>query len=424
MLDLQMHILTENRTKGKSMFATIALIVIMLAGLVALRQPSTLQAIAAPAPLPYLSVEPAMNQLTAVNETFTVSIVAHNINASSQLVGIEFRLSYDPGLLQIVAVNNGSFLEPFAGAPNQGVFYLGPYYGTNYVMRGGFIAPDPDAIWHAPFPSGSGVFTTIQFKAKYQPVGSENAGCDLTLFATKLVDNATQLIPHNVVGGHYSIGPFFSVEPSKYHASFINETFSVNIDVHYVTASSQLVGFEFRLRYDPALLKIINVTAGSFLEPFAGAPNQGVFYLGPYYGTNYVMRGGFIAPDPDAIWHAPFPSGNGTVATITFKVIFEPPAGETAECDLTLFSTRLVDNAVQIIANDAISGHFEIAVPTLIGDLNFDGIVDIFDALVLANAFGSSPGDPHWNILADINHDGTVDIYDAILLANHFGETG
>jgi hypothetical protein len=241
----------------------------MLAGLVAIHQPSTLQAQAAPAPLPYLSVEPAMNQLTAVNETFTVSIVAHNINASSQLVGIEFRLSYDPSLLQIVAVNNGSFLEPFAGAPNQGVFYLGPSYGTNYVMRGGFIAPDPDAIWHAPFPSG-----------------------------------------------------------------------------------------------------------------------------------------------------------NGTIATITFKVIYEPPAGETAECDLTLFGTRLVDNAVQIIANDAISGHFEIAVPTLIGDLNFDGIVDIFDALVLANAFGSSPGDPHWNILADINHDGTVDIYDAILLANHFGETG
>ena len=58
----------------------------------------------------------------------------------------------------------------------------------------------------------------------------------------------------------------------------------------------------------------------------------------------------------------------------------------------------------------------------LLADLNDDGIVDIYDAIILANAFGSEPSYPNWNVNADINADNIVDIYDAIILATHFGE--
>jgi hypothetical protein len=63
----------------------------------------------------------------------------------------------------------------------------------------------------------------------------------------------------------------------------------------------------------------------------------------------------------------------------------------------------------------------KVAIP---GDINGDGIVDIYDAIQLAGAFGSEPGDPDWNPNADINGDEIVDIYDAIILAIHFGEEG
>jgi len=56
-------------------------------------------------------------------------------------------------------------------------------------------------------------------------------------------------------------------------------------------------------------------------------------------------------------------------------------------------------------------------------DSNYDGIVDIYDAIRLANAFNSAPGSHNWNIDADINGDGIVDIYDAIILAGSFGKT-
>jgi hypothetical protein len=59
----------------------------------------------------------------------------------------------------------------------------------------------------------------------------------------------------------------------------------------------------------------------------------------------------------------------------------------------------------------------------LVGDLNVDGKVDRQDATAAANAFGSYLGHPRWNPNADINGDNIVDIYDAIILANNYGKT-
>ena len=58
-----------------------------------------------------------------------------------------------------------------------------------------------------------------------------------------------------------------------------------------------------------------------------------------------------------------------------------------------------------------------------LGDLNFDGTVDIFDIIILGGAFGSEPGNPRWNPDADINNDDIIDIYDAIILAGNFQKT-
>lgn len=63
------------------------------------------------------------------------------------------------------------------------------------------------------------------------------------------------------------------------------------------------------------------------------------------------------------------------------------------------------------------------AIFPLLGDLNSDGTVDIFDVVTTAKAFGSEPGDPDWNQVADLNNDGVVDIFDVVLLAQNFGKT-
>jgi hypothetical protein len=55
----------------------------------------------------------------------------------------------------------------------------------------------------------------------------------------------------------------------------------------------------------------------------------------------------------------------------------------------------------------------------IIGDVNGDNRVNIDDWNAFDLAWGTHPGDPNWNAQADISGDGVVDIYDAILLAAH-----
>lgn len=64
-------------------------------------------------------------------------------------------------------------------------------------------------------------------------------------------------------------------------------------------------------------------------------------------------------------------------------------------------------------------GSVRLSVP---GDANGDGMVDIYDAIILAGAFNSTPMSTKWNPNADFNGDNIVDIYDAIILANHFNQ--
>jgi hypothetical protein len=61
--------------------------------------------------------------------------------------------------------------------------------------------------------------------------------------------------------------------------------------------------------------------------------------------------------------------------------------------------------------------------PPPAGDINFDGTVNILDIFIVANAFGSKPGDENWNATADLNKDGTVNILDIFAVAWDFGKT-
>jgi len=71
------------------------------------------------------------------------------------------------------------------------------------------------------------------------------------------------------------------------------------------------------------------------------------------------------------------------------------------------------------VDNTVVGGQVLVTIP---GDINGDGTVDIYDAILLSGAFNSSPGSAKWNPNADINSDGTVDIYDAIILSGHFNQ--
>lgn len=114
--------------------------------------------------------------------------------------------------------------------------------------------------------------------------------------------------------------------------------------------------------------------------------------------------------------NATLTSGNTTILTFTWNTTgwtkgyyavwayAEPVASEISTEDNTY-----TDGVVTVVMQ---------------GDVNADGIVDIFDITTVALAFNSKPGNSNWNPIADINNDGTVDIFDIVVVAIHFGETG
>lgn len=200
------------------------------------------------------------------------------------------------------------------------------------------------------------------------------------------------------------------VSPLSCTAGRVGKILTIDVAVAGVT---DLYGFEFKLSYNTTLLDAKSVAQGAF---FPGPPNS-------YVLKNEINdAGGYVWFAVTLLSPGLAKSGSGVLATITFNATYGPSYPETAGCDLHLYDTKLGDQTAQPIVHDAIDGYY--AYVPILGDINGDGKVDIFDLVILGAAFGSKPGDINWDQRADFNDDSQVDIFDAIMLANNYGETG
>jgi hypothetical protein len=59
----------------------------------------------------------------------------------------------------------------------------------------------------------------------------------------------------------------------------------------------------------------------------------------------------------------------------------------------------------------------------LAGDVDYDGDVDIFDIVTIANAYGTVEGQLEYNAHCDLDDDGDVDIFDLVLAAGNYGDS-
>jgi len=57
----------------------------------------------------------------------------------------------------------------------------------------------------------------------------------------------------------------------------------------------------------------------------------------------------------------------------------------------------------------------------LIGDVNHDYKVDIYDVVSLTSIYGSQTGDPNWNPKLDLKRDGQINIFDVVLVTVNYG---
>jgi hypothetical protein len=150
-----------------------------------------------------------------------------------------------------------------------------------------------------------------------------------------------------------------------------------------------------------------------------------------FNGTQIAVVGVSFLPDANLPSPTYFQSGNGfmstnvtfgspistvspvTIIDLTFKLY-----NRYCQSSLHIDSLVVADSSGQTLQSNSEDGSVQIR---LIGDINADSVVDLYDALILANAYGSTQSAPNWNPYADLNHDGVVDVFDAIILVSHFG---
>jgi len=204
--------------------------------------------------------------------------------------------------------------------------------------------------------------------------------------------------------------PTVYINPPSKKGLLPDETFPVNVTVADVTL---LFSWEFQLYYRSGILNASNWTPG----PEFTSPNAVIFSQS--WTDNYNETHGQIDIVCTFGGQRTF-NGTTTLATLYFKV---KSLGTTL---LHLQDTLLLDNTypfpqdiLHTTVDGMVSAGTSAAVP---GDVNGDGTVDIYDAILLSGAYSSNPSSPNWNPDADINGDQSVDIYDAIILAGHYGE--
>lgn len=209
----------------------------------------------------------------------------------------------------------------------------------------------------------------------------------------------------------------------------LNDTIAVNVTVANMTG---LCGLEFKLYYNSSVLVCTGLTEnlfhtvtpqsswGNIWQIKKSINNTGGYleYAYSYVDLNLAVKDGYA---PANVTSPDYSEGKLAAAILTFTIVRMPPPNFYVESPLHMSFVQPIDIQRNVISVEVIDGYYKLISPT--GDMNGDHIVDIYDAILFSNAFGSDPANSKWNPKADLNNDDTVDIFDALILAANFGKT-
>lgn len=138
-----------------------------------------------------------------------------------------------------------------------------------------------------------------------------------------------------------SFGTSVLISPSTYVAHQKGEVFKIEIDVNNV---QNLTSYQLSLTYNNTLLSVAQVTPGLF---FPSSPSSRFTFDNNTSPGSIQINCSLSNP-------ALSKTGSGTLAFITFTVIYAP--NSTVESPLELGSTSLLDSKLSSIVHDSVDG--------------------------------------------------------------------
>lgn len=212
---------------------------------------------------------------------------------------------------------------------------------------------------------------------------------------------------------------WFWVDPSYYEGTRVGETFSVSVKLNCTVGQGGhgMYGYLFKFYWRRDLL---NATGYTKYSPEEWGDHWSDIGDGLVWDYNETHGRYYTATSARAA--RPELYGVFTLVTIHFKVICKPPYAESLNCVLNIVDADLSGVAGYVIDVDVYDGLYEIKNVVIAGDINLDGVVDVFDGVIIGTAWNSKPGDANWDPRADLKEDEAIDLYDITIWGEHFGE--
>ncbi|MEM1589127.1 MAG: cohesin domain-containing protein, partial [Candidatus Bathyarchaeia archaeon] len=172
--------------------------------------------------MPHLEVEPNVQvhgPEYAIGKEIKVNIDIKRLHFAWKLVGIEFRLNYDPTVLEVVEVAEGPYFGGYAPYGTWFQSYIEPDYWGPHILVGTLILPNASGVWNPPFPGAewgmlgeNGTLAIITFKIKRQPTWPEEITTYLGLFRIRAIGATGDMVPFDTpVNGTVIIRGFAGV---------------------------------------------------------------------------------------------------------------------------------------------------------------------------------------------------------------------
>jgi hypothetical protein len=412
-----------------------------------------------------VTVSVVPSSITAgVGRNFTIEVTITDV---SDLYGWEFRLNWNPSLLDVVDVVQGAFLK--SGGDT--------FFTYNVNATEGHVTVDCSLLGETHGVSGSGTLANVTFHVK------DSGDCPLDLYSVSLLNSLEQSIPCQTVDGYGYFNPPRDVAVTGVSVSSVivvpegivnvgvdvqnqgdyDETFNVTVYANSQTVATDLVflssgssttvpfqwdttGFgkgEYLISANASILPDeVDVadnykTADSVLtilypghdiaaigvEPLKTIVGQGynmfIVVTVKNYGTSSETFDTALSANTTVVQIQPVTLASGDRAKLNFtwntnafsrrnysmSAYAAPVSGETETYDNNSTATKIV----------------MVSIP---GDVNGDRTVELMDFFVVSSAYNSSPGKPNWDSNADTNNDGMVELMDFFVISQNYGEVG
>ena len=329
-----------------------------------------------------------------VGETFTLHLKADNI---TDLAGWQGDITFDPAVLKVNNVSEGSFLKQNGGRTH---FLKGTIDNTTGRIDGIGSARISEGG-----ASGEGILLSITFTAKAN--GESRLSLREFQAGSSLGDAIASRPPDMIITvGDPAVSDVsddvfsLSTDITPVH---LGDTFTLRLNANDVT---DLAGWQTDVSFDSAVLDAVEVSEGDFLSVKTGD----TFFL---RGTIDKTAGKITGISTAKLKGSG--SGTGTLLLIAFKA---KAVGETRVTFSNFFAGSSGGEEILSDAPEIVITVEDRKYPAW--DVNQDGLVNVQDLILVAQHLGE---DVSSNPQADVSGDGVINVLDLILVAQHFGES-